>query len=97
MVRKNLITLILCVVLSFTTFFSFLFIATNTEHNHVGNACHTCLEIHTYISFLNSISSAGALSLLILGLLILMYHRNCSTKDLRKFSTLVSLKVKLVI
>lgn len=97
MVRKNLITLILCVVLSFTTFFSFLFIATNTEHNHVGNACHTCLEIHTCISFLNSISSAGALSLLILGLLILMCHWNCSTKDLRKFSTLVSLKVKLVI
>ncbi len=97
MVRKNLITLILCVVLSFTTFFSFLFIATNTEHTHVGNACHTCLEIHTCISFLNSISSAGALSLLILGLLLFIYHRNCPTKDLRRFSTLVSLKVKLVI
>ena len=97
MVRKNLITLILCVALTFTTFFSFLYIATNTEHTHVGNQCHICLEIHTCISLLKSICSAGVLSLLILGLLLSIYHRTCPSKDLRRFSTLVSLKVKLVI
>lgn len=97
MVKKNLITLILCVVLSFTTYFSFLYIATNTEHTHVGKECHICLEIHSCISFINSISSSGALSLFIFGLLLFIYRKNRCTKEIRRFSTLVSLKVKLVI
>lgn len=97
MVKKKFITFILGIVLIFTSVFSFLFIVTKSEHSHVDNECHICLEIQTCIKFLNSISNAGVLSIFILGLLFLIYRINRATNDLRKFSTLVSLKVKLLI
>lgn len=97
MVKKKFITFILCVVLFFTTFFSFLFIATKSEHTHVGKECHICLEIHTCRTFLNTISSAGWVTIALFGLLFIQCYIIYCKNDFRRISTLVSLKVKLVI
>lgn len=97
MVKKNFITFILCVVLIFTTFFSFLYIATKSEHTHAGKECPICLEIHTCRTFLNSISNAGWLSTALFVVLFIRCHSDNCKNTFRRFTTLVSLKIKLVI
>lgn len=94
--RKNIITLSVCALFICTLLFSFLFIATNSEHTHVSDNCHICVDIHQYKTLLNSIFNAGTLYIVIHTLFFITGWVRRFKQTIRSFLTPVLLKVRLL-